>query len=623
MRTMFSKILSLSMSFALVATSMPAFAAPMAVAGTPDFVTALTPSENLGHIDSFYKGSTDRPVVLIQDLHANFGVQQKIRGILEFLQPKVAPTGRTMVLGTEGAWGELDLSNMRQEALKVRKATADYLLKESEMTAMEHFALLADQQVRLVGIDDPESYILHTELFRKSLAARLSLAQKVDVLRSALNQSKGGAPKALRNLWKLEEEFHAGRVDLNTISKKLNANLSTYKEAELALAKAKKDLIAKEEGETAFKLKNITEADQQLSLLGRLLRQQLTMDEVQMAGKNVPSMLMAVRALMPGENMTLWADTIRTAIDHYAVALVRDRPMAEHAYELAQKNLDTSVVIVTGGFHTAGVASFLKERKMSYVVIAPIVESHTLRDEQTYVKRMLDIHVTEAEMAAAAKKSLTAPTLMQATVIGSKLIAQIGERFPRLAVRYDRALSVFRGRTNAMPAATPPEVAQGRAVDILTQPAAEEPIPPSRLASAISTLRWLFSGGVEEYHVTPVNATAQSADQVTLEGQAAAAQQAAVQTPTNASGIQPRRLSLVTSTAITATLAAVAVADRITEASKTTAGMNINQENLVGSVVVGTVFAAGVYAYNKFWADPRKREATKQAMMRARVRIAA
>ncbi len=619
MRTMFSKSLSLMMSLALVFASFPATAAPMAAAATPDFVTALTPSANLGHIESFYKGSTERPVVLIQDLHANVGVQRKIRSLLEFLQPQVAPTGRPMVLGIEGAWGELNLSNMRQDSMPVRKATADYLLKESEISGMDHFALLSESPVRLIGIDDPESYILHGDLFRKSLAARLSLAQKVDTLRLALNESKGGAPKALRDLWKLEENFHAGHVGLDAVSKKLKLNIATYKEAEIALSKAKSNFIAKESGDDAFKLKNITEADQQLSLLSRLLRQQLTMDEVQIAAKKVPAMLMAVRALMPGENMTLWADTIRTALDHYAVALVRDTPMAEHAIDLSQKNSDTSVVVIAGGFHTAGITSLLKAKKMSYVVIAPIVESHTLRDEQTYVKRMLDVHVSDAEVAAALQKKPSVPSHMIATAITTQ-IPQIGQRNPNLARMYNRVASLVRRNPNAVPTVESDSVQMrtSQAVDVLTTPVHEGALtPPSRLQVGLNYLRTRF-GAVREYVLPRSNPDVNTTEGVTLEGQAEAASAAKEST-----GIPTGRLSTTTSAAITATVLAIPLADRITQASQTAAGMGINEQNMIGSALLVGALAAGTVAYRKFWSDPRKREETKRALARARVRMAA
>src|SRR5438105_9957048 len=81
-------------SFTGSASAIGASAAP----AMPDFVKALTPPERIGYVDSFYQGQTEHPVVLIEDLHANFGVQKKIEGLLEYLQPKTAPTGRPMSL---------------------------------------------------------------------------------------------------------------------------------------------------------------------------------------------------------------------------------------------------------------------------------------------------------------------------------------------------------------------------------------------------------------------------------------------------------------------------------------------------------------------------------------------
>src|SRR5207245_2255794 len=111
LNTLMTKPLSLLTSLALLMSTFPAVAvaspAPTAPA-TPDFVKALTPPSHLGFLDPYYQGSTQKPVVLIQDLHANYGVQKKIYGILNNLGPKITQGGRPIVIGLEGAWGDID-----------------------------------------------------------------------------------------------------------------------------------------------------------------------------------------------------------------------------------------------------------------------------------------------------------------------------------------------------------------------------------------------------------------------------------------------------------------------------------------------------------------------------------
>jgi len=270
---------------------------------------------------------------------------------------------------------------------------------------MEYFSALSPSRVDFNGIEDPQDYIIHRQLFQKSLAARLQLAGKIDQLRQAVNQEKAVGPRALRRLWKLADSFHAGKIGLDDLSKSLGVSISNYGEAEAAIQNAEMSALSHESGQKAFKLRNIVAADQNLELLSRLFREQLTLEEVQYVSTKVPQMLEVIQALIPGENMQLWEDTVRSAIDYYAVAILRDKPMSAHAQELAVQHPDQSVVVVTGGFHTAGIVDELKTKKMSYIVVSPVVESQTAQDEALYMKRMMGIHITQSQIAGAARQA--------------------------------------------------------------------------------------------------------------------------------------------------------------------------------------------------------------------------
>jgi hypothetical protein len=430
-RTTLTKSLAMLINLSLVSTSFAGLGTP-AVPAMPDFAKALTPPNQLGYIESTFKGSTERPVVLIQDLHANYGVQKNIEGLLNFLQPKVAQGNRPMVLGIEAAWGELDLSHIREQEKKVRATAGDILLKNAEITGMDNFVALSEAPVKYVGIDNQEDYLLHRELLRKSLFARLKLARKVEALRSAITVSKSDAPAALKKVWKIEDEFHAGKLDLNQLSKALNVpSIASYGDAEAVLADKKLAVAGEIQGANGFFAKNLVKADQNLDLLSRLLRQQLTFEEVQFASNRVPEMLVAIQGLIPGENLAPWKEAINAAIDYYAVALMRDQPMAHNARALAAANQDTSVVIVTGGFHTAGISQHLREKGISYVIVAPVVQAHTTYDEILYIKRMMGNHMTAPEIAKAVK---SAPTV-QAINIASSYLGLGGARTPNAGPR--------------------------------------------------------------------------------------------------------------------------------------------------------------------------------------------
>src|SRR5580765_314060 len=97
-----TRFLSIVLSLALLFSSFPAFGI-QGESVTPGFVKALTPASHLGFVDSFYQGQTENPVILIQDLHANYGVQKKIYGMLRQLQPKIAHQDKPMIVGVEAA----------------------------------------------------------------------------------------------------------------------------------------------------------------------------------------------------------------------------------------------------------------------------------------------------------------------------------------------------------------------------------------------------------------------------------------------------------------------------------------------------------------------------------------
>src|SRR5256885_15451745 len=104
---------------------------------------------SLGYITDTFNSSSSQRVILIQDLHAHYGVHKNIAGILNFLasklsSPAVASGGSIALpfaLAVEGASGPIDSSIMALfPDQKIKQAAADYLMKEGELTGAEYFA---------------------------------------------------------------------------------------------------------------------------------------------------------------------------------------------------------------------------------------------------------------------------------------------------------------------------------------------------------------------------------------------------------------------------------------------------------------------------------------------------
>src|SRR5688572_14690585 len=119
------KLLSVLLSSSLIWTSAD-LAQAAAVAGEafiapsnlPQF--RLIPPSQLGWISDYYnapvsKNASNGPlVILIQDLHANYGVQKNISDMLDFLRTRLSNTSSQLPFSLlmEGASGPVDLRLM-------------------------------------------------------------------------------------------------------------------------------------------------------------------------------------------------------------------------------------------------------------------------------------------------------------------------------------------------------------------------------------------------------------------------------------------------------------------------------------------------------------------------------
>jgi|GEM_PF-2064966 len=383
-----NQVLSVAISAALAVTSAPWQAYALDMAAMPEFVKTFTPPTRLGYVVNSFKGTSKQPVVLIQDLHANFGVQTKIVSMLKMFQ-KSADVSSKMIVGAEGAEGPIDVSYLHKQTPKVRLLASTALMKEAEIGAPLHFAINSDQDVNLVGVENIADYKLHLSLIRASVQARLKLAAKIQNTLAQFKAVKEKmAPASLNKIWKAEDDYVNGEIDLDRLARVLHLPaINSYEEVEQLLLDRKLELARASKNATF--LENLVRADHYLSLLGRLFRQQMTLEEVQFTARHMDEALSVMMSVLPNEDWSEWKETIRTAIDYYAIALMRDKPLAEHAMKLVSENPDQPIFVVAGGFHTTGMEKQLAAHNISFISIAPAVESHTLKDEVLYLNRIL------------------------------------------------------------------------------------------------------------------------------------------------------------------------------------------------------------------------------------------
>ena len=89
-------------SVALIATS--SHMAEAASSTAPDALERFAPARANGFITDLYHGSSDRTVILIQDLHLHYPTQQRIVKILDHLYSSGLASGPLAFEGMEGPY---------------------------------------------------------------------------------------------------------------------------------------------------------------------------------------------------------------------------------------------------------------------------------------------------------------------------------------------------------------------------------------------------------------------------------------------------------------------------------------------------------------------------------------
>src|SRR5258708_3030976 len=110
-------------------------------------------------------------VVLVQDLHANPGVQRNIAEILKSLaktlqQKKGSTENRFLTVFAEGAKGPFDVSILRNVPnAKVKAQAVQKFLGEAKLTGAEVAAIESPTPMHLWGVDEKDLYLKNLQAF--------------------------------------------------------------------------------------------------------------------------------------------------------------------------------------------------------------------------------------------------------------------------------------------------------------------------------------------------------------------------------------------------------------------------------------------------------------------------
>jgi hypothetical protein len=295
--------------------------------------------ERHGSITSYFPGKPDsrQTVVIIQDLHANVGVQKNIAALLYRLQRINKIPG--LLVCVEGASGEGDVSLLRSLPGPVRRGFEAMLLRRA--------------------------YLTGAELAATEAAADWTQQQAVlwDRVKRWFSKPKNPGPVSLSPLvlW--------GVDDPELYRKNWRAAKTVDKQRFKALEYVKSLRGMVSAGETGPLQKH-------LELLTKLLLLRLQPEEYKLYLKS--------RHLNP-KGPPIFQSTVEAAEVYYEAAEARSYAMAKNLLD-KMKHRPGITALITGGFHTEEIAEVLKQHKLPVVVITPDVK--VLDQDEAYRARL-------------------------------------------------------------------------------------------------------------------------------------------------------------------------------------------------------------------------------------------
>jgi len=142
---------------------------------------------HLGEVRDFYRGSTNKLVVHIQDAHSNYYAQRKIANIVDFLNREYG----IQALNLEGGVGDynLDIFTAISDGA-IREEVADYFVKRGEINGAELFAINNPDRVFLWGVEEKDLYVKNLKVYRDSLENRKDVEKYLGEIKHYLDNLK-------------------------------------------------------------------------------------------------------------------------------------------------------------------------------------------------------------------------------------------------------------------------------------------------------------------------------------------------------------------------------------------------------------------------------------------------
>ena len=314
-------------------------------------------------------------IIHIQDAHGSLAAQKNITAMIDFL---VRHYGFQAVY-EEGNVRKIETGKVFWMPEKIKLDLAGHFLKEGKITGAEFAHIAGNQSFELWGAETSTLYEKNLRLRRKMLSYRSAAEGILDgVERKVTRQAFHVFSKDLRHYLRDADHFWKGEGGAPFPTRRLQEATAP---GEFWKKLKELDAAARER-----KIKNLSEKNalaelELVSVMRRVASLEATREDLEFYASHKE----AVLALISG-----WAvleEYLKLADLYYELACRRDLTMVERMLEgMAERN-QTRVILVSGGFHSAGITELLKKQGIPYAVVAPMVfpaATHTVREPNLF-----------------------------------------------------------------------------------------------------------------------------------------------------------------------------------------------------------------------------------------------
>lgn len=355
-----------------------------------------------GTVQSSFQGSS-KTVVLIQDLHCNYEVQNNILHMLNYLHRHYG----FKLLGQEGAWGSINYDVFRDfHDRAIREVVTDFFMKQGRMTGADVFAANSNESLITVGVESAPLYRKSLQSVQAFLNAEpqgliMDLQERLREVKNTLFQGP------LKTLEEQAQHFRQGKTDIYAYAAFLQktgrrlgldkrdlevidqwihrspqklTDLTTHEKWSLALRRLESRV--RERLYTRASQREADQWDQRLELLTKMFNISATPQEVTQFRSHrqdfrLRSCLTFLEKFDSSQHMIALDDTLALEryLDQveafYRLADERSRCFVDNLEAWMAKTGQQSAVMINGGFHNQAIEAVLKARNISFISIRP------------------------------------------------------------------------------------------------------------------------------------------------------------------------------------------------------------------------------------------------------------